>query len=125
MSMPKFAADQADAVLARLDKIASHIQEHHASWGMPFETAKAIVNDLDTVADSIESTTFGKESFERRQAEVLQRDSDEGYMQAFKNPMQPVQTESDEPYMKAYGDDQSSAVAHGKSTSGRPLAPGH
>jgi hypothetical protein len=123
MSMPKFAAKDADAVLTRLDKMAKHIQANHEAWGMPFETAKAIVNDLDTVADAIEVTAFGKESFDSRRAEVIQKESDEGYMSAFANPMAPVQTESDEPYMKAYGDDQSSAVHHGKSTTGRPLAP--
>jgi len=37
--------------------------------------------------------------------------------------MKPIQTNADEPYMSAYGDDQSSAVNHGKSTIGRPLAP--
>lgn len=121
--MPKFAAQDADAILTRLDKMASHIQANHETWGMPFETAKAIVNDIDTVADSIEQTAFGKESFVRRCAEVIQKESDEPYMSTFENPMKPLQTESDEPYMKAYGDDQSSAVNHGKSTTGKPLAP--
>lgn len=60
-----------------------------------------------------------------RTAEVIQRDADEAYMNAFKNPMAPIQVESDEPYMAAYKDDQSSAVIHGESTSGRALAPGH
>ena len=55
--------------------------------------------------------------------EVLQRDADEGYMDTFKNPQAPIQTEADEPYMRAYSDDQSSAVHHGKSDTGRPLAP--
>lgn len=123
MTMPKFAAKDADAILTRLDKMAAHIEANHESWGMPFETAKAIVNDIDTVADAIESSTFGKESFQKRQAEVIQKESDEPYMATFSNPMKPHQTESDEPYMRAYSDDQSSAVHHGKSTTGRPLAP--
>lgn len=121
MTMPKFAAKDADQVLARLDKLASEIEANHESWGMPFETAKSMVNDLDTVADAIEVTAFGKQSFERRQAEVLQKDSDEGYMGAFNNPQAPIQTEGDEPYMSAYGDDQSSGVRKGKATNGRPL----
>ena len=125
MSMPKFAAEAANSVLTRLDKIAGVIQANHEAWGMPFETAKAIVNDIDKTADEIELSTFGKESFTKRQAEVIQQESDEKYMAAFKNPMAPVQVESDEPYMNAYADDQSSAVIHGTSTSGRPLAPGH
>jgi hypothetical protein len=119
----KLAAQHADQVLARLDKIAKVIQERHATWGMPFELAKAIVNDLDRTADEIEKASFGEESFLRRQAEVIQKDSDEPYMDTFRNPMQPRQTDADEPYMAAYKDDQSSAVDHGVSTSGRPLAP--
>lgn len=124
--MPKFAAQDAEALLARIDKMASGIQANYESWGMPFDVAKAIVNDLDKTADAIELAAFGKESFTRRQAEVIQREADEPYMQTFANPMAPIQTEADEPYMKAYGNpDQSSVVQHGKSTSGRPLAPGH
>jgi hypothetical protein len=119
----KLAAQHADQVLTRLDKIAKAIQERHATWGMPFEVAKAIVNDLDKTADEIEMASFGKESFLRRQAEVIQKDSDEPYMDTFRNPMQPRQTDADEPYMAAYKDDQSSAVDNGVSTSGRPLAP--
>lgn len=125
MSMPKLAADAANAVLTRLDKIAGTIQANYEAWGMPFDVAKTIANELDKTADEIEISAFGKESFERRRAEVIQQDADEKYMGGFKNPMAPVQVESDEPYMKAYADDQSSAVIHGTSTSGRPLAPGH
>jgi len=123
MSMPKFAAQEADHVLGRLDRIAHTIQTKYAEWGMPFEVAKEIVNALDKTADEIEVASFGKESFVRRQAEVIQRETDEPYMDTFKNPMAPVQVEGDEPYMAAYKDDQSSAVNHGKSTTGRPLAP--
>jgi hypothetical protein len=123
--MPKFAAEAANTVLTRLDKIAGAIQSNYEAWGIPFEAAKALTNDLDKTADEIEIASFGKESFEKRRAEVLQAESDEKYMATFKNPMAPIQVESDEPYMKAYSDDQSSAVIHGTSTSGRPLAPGH
>jgi hypothetical protein len=128
--MPKFASQDADRILARLDKIAATVQEKYAEWGMPFDTAKEITNALDTTADEIEVVAFGKESFDLRQAEVLsktaqviQREPDEKYMDTFANPSQPRQVEADEPYMAAYKDDQSSAVNHGKSTTGRPLAP--
>jgi hypothetical protein len=90
---------------------------------MPFDMAKQLVNAIDKTADEIEVVSFGKESFVRRQAEVIQRDPDEKYMDTFQSPMQPRQVESDEPYMSAYKDDQSSAVNHGKSTTGKPLAP--
>ena len=121
MSMPKLAADAANSTLTRLDKIAGAIQANYEAWGMPFEVAKTIVNDLDKTADEIEVASFGKESFVKRRAEVVQQEPDEKYMGTFKNPMAPVQVESDEPYMKAYADDQSSAVIHGTSTTGHPL----
>ena len=123
MSMPKFSSENADQILFRLDRLASTIQGKFASWGMPFEVAKGIVNDLDKVADEIEVASFGKESLMKRQAEVIQHDADETYMTTFANPMAPIQTDADEAYMAAYKDDQSSCVDHGKSTTGRPLAP--
>lgn len=130
----KFAKEDADRILARLDRLAHTIQTNHESMGLSFDDAKGIVNDLDKTADEIESASFGSDSLERRQvevvtastrkrAEVIQRDSDEKYMDTFKNPMQPHQIEADEPYMKLYGDDQSSGVHHGQSESGRKLAP--
>ena len=135
MTMPKFAAQDANRILGRLDRMASHVQENYEGWGMPFEAARDIVNALDATADEIESVAFGPESLAVRQeevvvastrgkqAQVIQQDSDEKYMTAFDNPMDPVEVESDEPYMKAYSDDQSSAVRSGKSSTGRPLAP--
>jgi len=129
MALSKEAKAKMDNILGRLDKMAGFIQENHAKWGMDFDTAKGLVNNLDVVADEIEKMAYGQESVIRRQvevlktAEVISRDSDEPYMESFKNPMDPVMTNADEPYMQAYADDQSSAVHHGKSTTGRPLAP--
>jgi hypothetical protein len=123
MSMPKFAAQEANTVLSRLDRIAGAIQENYEKWGMDFNTARALAHEIDKTADDIEVASFGKESFQKRQAEVVRREPDEAYMAAFRNPMEPVQVEADEPYMRAYRDDQSSAVIHGVSTSNRPLTP--
>ena len=119
----KLATENAEKVLARLDHIAGYIQENHEKMGMSFKTAKSLVHDLDRVADEIEVGSFGMDSFVRRQAEVLQRDTDETYMDTFKAPTAPRQTDADEPYMSAYKDDQSSAVQHGGTSTGRPLAP--
>lgn len=128
----KLSVDQskkASEVLGRLDKVAEVIQQNHAAWGMSFDDAKGLVNHLDKIADSFESTVFGEESLQRRQAEVLktaavlQHDADESYMGTFSAPMKPHQTDGDEPYMQAYADDQSAAVQNGKATNGRPLAP--
>jgi hypothetical protein len=117
----------ASNILGRLDKLAADIQEHHASWGMSMEEAKGVVNHLDSVADDFEKMAFGPGSLENRQREimaaVLQRDTDEPYIDNFQSPTQPVQTDADEPYMAAYNDDQTSAVERGKATNGRPLAP--
>src|ERR1700676_2330615 len=123
ITMVKFSHEQAERLLGRLDRIAATIQDNAEKWGMPFKTAKEIVNALDKTADEIEVSSFGPESFTSRQAEVLEKEKDESYMTAFDNPQAPVQTESDEPYMSEFKTDQSSGLHHGKSTTGRPLAP--
>jgi hypothetical protein len=147
-SEQKGAANQ---ILGQLDALSQSITSHRQKWGMSFEAAKKLVNHLDRIADSTEALVFGQDSLRNRQAEVallddglradlldnglvtasqmskaakvLQRDSDEPYMDTFKNPMSPIETDSDEPYMSAYGDDQSSAVNDGEDDTGRELAP--
>lgn len=115
---------KANEILGRLDKIAEDIQKNHESWGMPFEQARTLVNEIDTVADAVEVMAFGEGSLQTRQREVLaqviKREGDEPYMQTFEKG-NVVQSDGDEPYMGAYGDDQSSAVRGGKSTTGAPL----
>lgn len=129
MTAIKFAKEDANRILSRLDKMAGAIQANYEQWGMPFEVAKGLVQGLDRTADEIESATFGPQSLANRQisvlkeAKVIQQDSDEGYMATFNAPMAPHQADSDEPYMGQFKDDQSQAVATGKSTTGRPLAP--
>ncbi len=119
----------ADNILGRLDKCSSEIQANHAKWGLSFESAKALVNHLDRVADDFEKSVYGEQSLQARQFEVLkqakviQQDSDEPYMKSFVVDQGVVQQDGDEPYMSAYADDQSSAVQNGKTTTGRPLAP--
>jgi len=123
----KLATQDAERILSNLDQASQVIQAgvEAGTLKLAFEDAKAIVNSLDQIADRIEYGTFGKQSFEKRMAEVIKREPDEKYMDTFKNPMQPHVTDKDEPYMAAYSDDQSSAMIHGKSTTGRPLAPLH
>jgi hypothetical protein len=126
----KFAQEEASKVLSRLDRIAQVIQDNHEKWGMNFDAARAVVNEIDKVADEVELHAYGPDSlFKRqvhvlRQAKVLTKDSDEGYMDTFNAPMAPIQTDADEnQYMSLFKDDQSQAVEAGKSTTGRPLAP--
>jgi hypothetical protein len=152
--MLRLSSDQkatANQSLATLDKTAKLIQDNYSAWGIPFKTAKEIVNNLDKTADSVETLVFGDNSLRTRQAEiavqsedfakaatsdglitradfakaakVIQRDSDEGYMDTFKNPSKPIETDADEPYMSAYSDDQSAAVHEGEDSTGRDLAP--
>lgn len=123
MTMPKIAKSEAELILARLDKLAGYIQKNASAWGIPFDDAKGMVNDLDRTADEIETAAFGVESFQTRQAEVIQKESDEPYMATFENPQSPHQVEADEPYMSAYSSDDSSGVNHGKSENGKPLTP--
>jgi hypothetical protein len=126
----KFAQEEASKVLTRLDRIAQVIQDNHEKWGMNFEAAKAIVNEIDKVADEVELNAYGADHmFQRqvhvlKQAKVLQKDTDEDYMDTFNAPMAPIQTDADEnEYMSLFKGDQSQAVETGKSTTGRPLAP--
>ena len=137
MTMPKDTVElkqaQADHFLARLDRMASTVQAKHEQWGMPLVAAKELVNAIDKLADEFEKTAYGEQSLTIRQAsivlgtertaEVIQRDSDEKYMDTFANPQKPIQTEADEPYMSAYDTDDSSAVQNGSASNGRKLAP--
>jgi hypothetical protein len=126
----KLAKEEASKVLGRLDHMAATIQDNHASWGMPFVVARALVNSIDKIADDVEASSMGPESLFKRQVstiaksgKVVQKDADESYMETFQNPMAPIKTDADESYMSLFKDDQSSAVEAGKSTTGRPLAP--
>ena len=130
--MKKLSKEQsvaASKMLGQMDTLAQTIMQRYASWGMSPVDAKKVVNALDSVADNFERCAFGEDSLQARQIEVLkqarviQQDSDESYMSTFNAPTAPVQTDGDEPYMQAYKDDQTQAVATGKSTVGRPLAP--
>lgn len=132
MATNRLSAEQkqaADQILGRIDKCAKEIQANHQAWGLPFESAKALVNHLDKCADDFEKGVYGESSLQSRQVEVLKQakvikqDADEPYMQSFVVDQGIVQQDGDEPYMSAYADDQSSAVQTGKSTTGRPLAP--
>lgn len=122
-----FEKKVANEILTRLDHNAELISANAAKWGIPEKVANAIIRDLDLIADNVEVQAFGRESLATRQkvvlAKVIQKESDEPYMNAFENPMAPLLTNSDEPYMQAYADDQSSAVRDGKSSTGLPLAP--
>lgn len=130
MSDTKFTKEAAEKVLTHLDSIASEIIAKYACMGLDAGDAKTLVNDLDRVADLVEVSAFGPESFERRRqevvakkAKVIQQDSDESYMRTFDAPSSVHQQDADEGYMSAFKDDDTAGVSSGKSTTGRPLAP--
>jgi len=137
MTTPKLSAEQktaANETLARFDKLAQDIQANHEAWGLDFDAAKDLVNHIDQGADKFEKAVYGEDSLAKRQAEivsdnmakeakVVQRDSDEPYMESFQSTEGAIQTNADEPYMAAYKDDQSSAVGSGSDAAGRRLAP--
>lgn len=124
-----FTRESANRSLNCLDHMAKTVQENYQKLGYTFEEAKQIVNDLDRTADTIQAAAFGDGSLLEhqidilREANVLERDSDEPYMDTFNAPMAPHQVDADEPYMSQFKDDQSEAVQTGVSTTGRPLAP--
>lgn len=88
--------------------------------------ASSLVRDIDAFADKIQVSAFGSDkfaAFKTKVSKVIQRDSDEKFMDTFDNPNKPIQTDSDEPFMKSVGpsfnskaidtfdEDNSSAVA--------------
>lgn len=136
-TMKKLSAEQSKAastVLARMDQISEYLQKNYAGLGIEFDEAKKVVNALDMCADDFEKAAFGEESFEHRrqevmaankEAEVIQRDSDEPYMDAFNNPSGTKQTDSDEPYMSTYNTDGTTEVVEGEDEKGEDLTPNY
>lgn len=116
-------AKLASQVLETFDKMADYVQANYTKLGMSHADAKRVVNALDRTADKFEVATLGEESFAARQAEVLERDSEEPYVQTFEAPTRVHQSDKDEPYMGLFNDDQTTAVGTGKSEAGKPIAP--
>lgn len=122
MRMDKQAAK---TIINMLEETASSVEQSSSKLNPQLATvAGQIVRDLDLASDRIEIAAFGKEAFEKRRAEVLQRDKDEPWMDTFENVQKPIITEKDEPYMhesgksyngksiKTYDSDDSSQVRH-------------
>jgi hypothetical protein len=96
----------AGSILSRLEKAADELQSHLASEELsPAAKAdlKSIVGHIDQLSDKVEVTAFGEESFKKRQAKVLEKDSDEKYMDTFDNPQKVIESDPDEPYMHDTG----------------------
>lgn len=92
----------ANRVLANLDETANKIEALAKSGKMDPRLAAALTKDIDSFADKFQVAAFGPDSLKRhaqKVAKVLQKDSDEKYMDTFDNPNKVLQSDSDEPYM--------------------------
>jgi len=96
----------ASTVLKALESVADRVQAVAGSRDLSPELTEIAVKafrDIDAVSDRIEIAAFGEDSFNRRRAKVIKRDSDEPYMETFENPQKPLKTDADEPYMHKSG----------------------
>jgi hypothetical protein len=92
----------ANRVLANLDETANRIDALAKAGKLDPRLAKALSTDIDTFADKFQVAAFGPESLKRhatKVAKVIQKDSDEKYMDTFENPNKVIQSDADEPYM--------------------------
>jgi len=92
----------ANRVLANLDETANKIDSLVKAGKINPKVASSLVRDIDTFADRFQVAAFGPGSLKRHSekvAKVLQKDSDEPYMNTFDNPNKVIQSDSDEPYM--------------------------
>ncbi len=94
----------ANRVLATLDSTAQQMEELAKAGRIDPKLASAIVKDIDAFADRFEVAAFGQKNLasrvaKLRKAKVVQRDSDEKYMETFQNPIKTITTDADEPYM--------------------------
>lgn len=95
----------ANKVLANLDETASRIESLAKAGKMDPRLASALTRDIDAFADKFQVAAFGPEALKRHQAKVLQKDSDEKYMDTFDNPNKVIQSDADEKFM--HGTDKS------------------
>lgn len=96
MAMDKKSANQ---VLQILDDTAKRMEKLKVAGKIDPKVADGIVREIDTFADRVQIAAFGKESFQRFVSKVIQKDSDEKFMDTFDNPNKVIQSDSDEPYM--------------------------
>ena len=92
----------ANKVLKNLDETANKIDQLAKAGQMDPRLAAALTRDIDSFADKFQVEAFGPESLQRHSAKVakvLQKDSDEKFMDTFENPNKVLQSDSDEPYM--------------------------
>ena len=100
----------ANRVLTNLDHTASRIEALAKQGKIEPRTASALVREIDTFADKFQVAAYGLDKFRALQAHVLQRDSDEKFMDTFENPNKLISGDSDEGFMKEFDVDVTNAV---------------
>lgn len=124
----------ASQILAKLDSTAKTVEELRDAGAMGSREAGELLHKIDGFADRFQVAHFGEESFRGFQAKVLERDSDEPWMDTFQNPQKPIEVDPDEPYMhetgksfncdsiKTYDSDDTSEVTDRKEFAVRDLS---
>jgi len=117
----------ANQILSTLDETANKIDELTKSGKLDQKMASEVINNIDSFSDKFQVYAFGPGSLTRHKlkvAEVLQKDSDEKYMDSFDNIQKVIQSDADEKYMHhtgptfsgkgmgTYDTDDSSQVIH-------------
>lgn len=101
MPIPKIIANR---VLTSLDRSAATLEKLVGEGKIDSKLAAALVRDIDTFADRFQIAAFGQEAFERyqarmRSAKVIQKDSDEKFMDTYDNPNKVISEGTDQPYL--------------------------
>ena len=92
----------ANRVLANLDETANKIDSLAKSGKIDPRLAASLTRDIDAFSDKFHVAAFGSDSLKRhalKVAKVIQKDSDEGYMDTFNNPNKVIQSDADETFM--------------------------
>lgn len=93
----------AGKILSRLEATANDVEELAKAGKIDPRVASELTQNIDQFSDKFEIAVFGEAAFKARQAKVIQRDPDEGYMDTFENPQKVIEGEPDEPYMHESG----------------------
>lgn len=89
----------ANQILSSLDRSADAIDSLAKAGKIDAKVAAEISGHLDLAADKVEIAAFGQTNLAARQAKVLQRDSDEKFMDTYDNPNKVIQSDADEKFM--------------------------
>ena len=88
--------------LKRLDRCANVVQHRASELGMDENQSRKLASKIDSISDAIQRTVYGDKEFKKYQANVLERDTDEGYMKTF-DDTGVIESDNDESYMKDFG----------------------